>query len=71
MLKLSLPLGMRRPRMGRMPTAVAYSGLSKSRIYDKAKRYRGLIRKNGTASIIDFDVLDQVLDDLPVAAPAE
>ena len=56
-----------RPRFGKLPAAIAYSGISRSRMYEHAAVYRGLIKKNGKASLVDFDVLDEVLDDLPVA----
>jgi len=54
-----------RPRFGRIPTAVQYSGFSRSRIYELAVDHEGLIRKDNSASLVDFDVLDQILDELP------
>jgi hypothetical protein len=56
-----------RPRFGKMPAAVAYSGVSRSRLYEWAHRYSSLIRKNGVSTLIDFDLLDQILDTLPLA----
>jgi hypothetical protein len=56
-----------RPRFGRLPTATAYSGLSRSTLYIFAGENPGLFRKNGTAIVVDFDVLDRLLDDLPLA----
>jgi hypothetical protein len=56
-----------RPRFGKMPAAVEYSGRSRSRIYEWAAKYKGLIRKDGKSSIVDFDRLDQILDSLPIA----
>ena len=56
-----------RPRMGRIPAAITYSGLSRSGLYLKAKKYRGLLRKDGNTTLVDFDVLDVVLNDLPCA----
>lgn len=54
-------------RFGRVPEAAAYAGISKTRLYAWAKRNKGLFRKNGYATIVDFNVLDQVLNELPVA----
>jgi hypothetical protein len=59
-----------RPRFGRIPAAVAYSGISKSALYELRAQTPQLFRKNGTATLVDFDVLDQVLDALPIARPA-
>lgn len=57
-----------RPRFGRIPAALAYGGISKSRLYEWAKLRPDLLRKNGSASLVDFDVYDQLLDALPTAA---
>jgi hypothetical protein len=56
-----------RPRFGRISAAVEYSGLGRSVLYIKAAERPGLFRKNGTANLVDFDILDQVLDELPAA----
>jgi hypothetical protein len=56
-----------RPRFGKLPAAVTYSGRSRSRLYEWAAEHRGLIRKDGASTLIDFDILDQILDTLPVA----
>jgi hypothetical protein len=56
-----------RPRFGRIPRATAYSGRSRSRLYEWAQHYRGLFRKDGASTLVDFDVLDQILNELPVA----
>jgi hypothetical protein len=56
-----------RPRFGRISTAANYSGISRSRLYEYAAVNAGLFRKNGAAVVVDFDVLDQILDKLPVA----
>ena len=57
----------KRPRFGRLPKAVAYSGRSRTRLYELAAQYPGLFRKDGDSTIVDFDVLDGILDSLPVA----
>jgi hypothetical protein len=56
-----------RPRFGKIPAAVAYSGRSRSRLYELAPQYRGLFRKDGFSTIVDFDILDRVCDDFPIA----
>ena len=56
-----------RPRAGKITKAIEYSGLSRSRLYELAQRYPTLFRKNGNATIVDFNVLDRVIDDLPLA----
>ena len=56
-----------RPRAGKIAAAVEYSGLSRSRLYQIAPRYPGLLRKNGSATIVDFAVLERVIDELPSA----
>ena len=57
-----------RPRMGRIPAALQYAQVSKSRFYEWARLRPELLRKNGRASLADFDVLDEILDALPIAA---
>ena len=56
-----------RPRSGRISAAVAYSGIGRSSLYILAGKHRGLFRKNGSAVIVDFDVLDEVIATLPLA----
>lgn len=56
-----------RPRMGKIARAVAYSGRSKSRLYEWAGEYAGLFKKDGKSTLVDFDVLDRILDALPAA----
>jgi hypothetical protein len=60
-----------RPRFGKIPEALAYSGISRSRFYEWAREHPALIRKNGRASLADFTVLDELLDALPTAANAK
>jgi hypothetical protein len=40
---------------------------SRSRLYEWARERPELFRKNGSATVTDFDVLDEILDELPVA----
>jgi len=56
-----------RPRFGKIPKAIEYSGLSRGRLYQLAGTIPGLFKKNGTATVVDFSVLDQILDALPPA----
>jgi hypothetical protein len=56
----------RRPRMGKVPAAVEYSGRSRSRLYELAQEHRDLFRKDGASTLVDFDVLDRILDALPL-----
>ena len=57
----------RNRRMGRIPDATAYSGLSRSSLYLKASEHRGLFRKDADSVLVDFDILDRILDALPTA----
>jgi hypothetical protein len=62
-----LPSAPQRQRSGRIPAAVHRSGLSRSTLYELAPKWPGLFRKNGAATIVDFDVLDRIIDQLPIA----
>ena len=56
-----------RPRFGRIPAARIYSGLGRSSLYRLAGMIPGLFKKHGKSTLVDFDVLDQILDALPAA----
>jgi len=56
-----------RPRTGKIPAATAYSGISRSILYELAAKHPGLFLKNGGATLVSFDVLDQIVDALPHA----
>jgi hypothetical protein len=56
-----------RRRFGKLPDATEYSALSRATLYELAPKYPGLFKKNGAATIIDFDILDAILDELPIA----
>jgi hypothetical protein len=62
-----IPAHRKRPRFGRIPAALQYSGTSRSGLYEWAAEYPGLFRKNGAATLVDFDILDTILDGLPAA----
>jgi hypothetical protein len=54
-------------RWGRIPQAVAHSGLSRSSLYVLARAHPGLFKKYGDATIVDLPFLDQILEDAPNA----
>lgn len=56
-----------RPRFGRIPEALTYAAVSRSRLYEWARERPELLKKNGSASLVDLNVLDAILDALPVA----
>ena len=58
----------RRPRFGKIPEALAYSGISRARFYQWVREHPELIKKNGRASLVDFTIFDALLDALPTAA---
>jgi hypothetical protein len=57
----------RAKRFGRIPEAVTYGAISRSTLYEWRRERPELFRKNGDSTIVDFDVLDQILDSLRVA----
>jgi hypothetical protein len=57
-----------RPRFGKIPAAMAYSGFGRTKLYEIAGDHPGLFRKSGASTLVDFDFLDQLLDGLPAAA---
>jgi hypothetical protein len=56
-----------RRRFGRISEASTYSAISRATLYELAPKWPGLFRKNGAATIVDFEILDRILDGLPVA----
>jgi hypothetical protein len=56
-----------RPRFGKIRKAVEYGGVSRSVLYLWAARRPDLFRKNGVKTLVDFNVLDSMLDELPLA----
>ena len=55
------------PRFGSIPRAIEHSGRSRSRLYQLAGQYPGLFRKDGKSTLVDFAVLDRILDGFPMA----
>lgn len=57
-----------RPRFGRIiPHAVDRSGLKRGALYALAAKHKGLFKKAGAATIVDLDMLDDILAALPAA----
>jgi hypothetical protein len=56
-----------RKRFGTIANAVDYSGISRAKLYREAACHEGLFKKWGTATRVDFAVLDQIMDGLPNA----
>jgi hypothetical protein len=56
-----------RPRFGRIPEALRYGGISRSRLYEWARERPELLRKNGRASLVDYEVYDEILKAMPTA----
>jgi hypothetical protein len=54
-------------RWGRIPDAIERSGLGRSYLYKLAAEHPGLFRKHGTATIVDFQILDALLEAAPNA----
>ena len=54
-------------RFGRIPAATAESGLSRSALYNLAARHRGLFKKAGSATIVDLNMLGDIIAELPDA----
>jgi hypothetical protein len=54
-------------RFGRIPVATAESGLSRSALYGLATRHKGLFKKAGSATIVDLNMLVDIIAELPDA----
>jgi hypothetical protein len=66
-LQMSLENSGEKRRWGRISQAIDYCGLSRTSLYTMASRNAGLFRKQGSATIVDFNVLDRILDAAPNA----
>jgi hypothetical protein len=62
---LHTPALRRAQRFGPIPKALHYAGIGKSKLYDKAKERPDLLKKWDKRTLVDFDVLDEILDGLP------
>jgi hypothetical protein len=56
-----------RPRSGSIRDACSYSGLGRSSLYKEAAKHPGLFRKWNGRTIVDFNILDSIIDALPPA----
>ena len=54
-------------RFGRIPVATAESGLSRSALYGLATKHKGLFKKAGSATIVDLNMLSDIIAELPDA----
>jgi hypothetical protein len=54
-------------RFGRIPAATAESGLSRSALYCLATKHKGLFKKAGSATIVDLNMLADIIAELPDA----
>ena len=54
-------------RFGRIPVATAESGLSRSALYGLAAKHKGLFKKAGSATIVDLNMLADIIAELPDA----
>jgi hypothetical protein len=57
-----------RPRFGKIGTALEYSGFGRTKLYQIAGSCPGLLKKFGRRTLVDFEQLDRLLDQLPAAA---
>jgi hypothetical protein len=57
-----------KPSRLRIPEAVEYSKISRSRLYELAGQHPGLFVKNGSATLVVVEVLDRLLDAQPAAS---
>jgi hypothetical protein len=56
---------------GRIPQAESYSGLKRGALYKLAAKHKGLFKKAGAATIVDLQILDEILAGLPAAEISE
>jgi hypothetical protein len=54
-------------RFGKIKEATDYSGFGRTKLYGLAASNPGLFRKFGSATLVDFQLLDALLDGLPFA----
>jgi hypothetical protein len=54
-------------RFGRIPVATAESGLSRRALYVLATKHKGLFKKAGSSTIVDLNLLADIIAELPDA----
>jgi hypothetical protein len=55
------------PRWGRPSQSKSRSGISRSSLYEIARQHKGVFKKMGSATLVDYDKVDEILADLPDA----
>jgi hypothetical protein len=56
-----------RPRFGKIHTAQAYFGMGRSKLYELGAKHEGLFRKLDKVTVVDFDMLNEIMSGLPLA----
>jgi hypothetical protein len=59
--------GAERRRFGKIPKATEYCGLCRSSLYVLAAQHPGLFVKAGGATLVNFEMLDAIMDTWPAA----
>jgi hypothetical protein len=54
-------------RFGRIPSAIESRGVRRTKLYELAKKHRGLFKKIDNVTIVDLERLDEILAELPPA----
>ena len=61
------PTPPRAARFAKLPAAEQYSGRSRSRLYQLAAIHHGLFIKDRRSTLVDLNVLDEIMAALPPA----
>jgi hypothetical protein len=56
-----------RPRFGSIPGGMRYASIGRTKLYAAAAKRPELFRKWDGKTLVDFDVLDEIMNDLPIA----
>jgi hypothetical protein len=59
------------PRFCKINDAAKYAARSRGRLYELAHLHPGLFRKDGKSTLVDMNVLNAILNDLPAAKIAK
>ena len=54
-------------RWNRIPFAIKTRGVKRTKLYGLAAKHRGLFRKDGSATMVDLQFLDEIIEALPEA----
>jgi hypothetical protein len=55
------------PRWGRISQAVERSGVRRGKLYQLGAQHAGLFRKLDSVTLVDLQMLDEILAELPAA----